>query len=67
MHLKYPRVSTVNCITTWTFRDKLKQQQQRPADSFFGLNFNVYIDVDNREIARTRFKTMETNFVGRIT
>ena len=40
-----------------TFRD---QNNNSKADSFFPLNinFNVYIDMDNRE-------TKETNFVGR--
>ena len=39
------------------------------AESFFGLNFNVYINVDNREKVRARNKTTatKTNLVGRKT
>ena len=48
--LKHPRVSTVNRTATQTFRDN------KQFDSFFRLNPNVYIDVDNRERARARNK-----------
>ena len=50
LHFNHPRILTVNRTATRTFRDK-KQQQSH---SFFRLNFNVYIDVDNRERARDR-------------
>ena len=58
LHFNHPRVSTVNRISTRTFRDK------KHFYSFFWLNSNVYIDVDNRERARTRDKTKDINFVG---
>ena len=32
------------------------QNTNNKADSFFRLNFNVYIDLDNRERARARGK-----------
>ena len=55
--------SVVNRIVSRTFRD---ENNNNKADSFFRLNFNVYIDVDNRERARARDKnTKETNFVGK--
>ena len=50
---KHPRVSAVNRIASRPFRDK---KTTTKADSFFRLNFNVYIDVDNRQRARTRDK-----------
>ena len=40
------RVSVVNRIASRAFRDK---NNNNKADSFFRLNFNVYIDVDNAE------------------
>ena len=49
-----PRVSALNRIATRTFRDKKNNNNE--ADSFFQLNFKVYIGVDNRERARTRDK-----------
>ena len=64
LHFKYLRVSAVNRIATRTFRDK----KNNKADSFFRLNFEVYIGVDNRERARARYKNAkETNFILRIT
>ena len=53
MHFKYPRVLAVNRIATRTFRDKKTTTTTKP-NSFFRLNFNVYIGVDNRERARAR-------------
>ena len=53
LHFKYLRVSAENRIATRTFTDK---KNNTKADSFFRLNFNVYIDVDNRERARARDK-----------
>ena len=58
--------------TRRTFREK--KYDNNKADSFFRLNFNVYIDVksDNtekeleREI-RKKTNTKETNFIGRKT
>ena len=52
LHFKYARVSAVNRIATRTFTDK--QQQQRRF--FLSLNFNVYLDVDNRERAKATNK-----------
>ena len=53
MHLKYPA----------RFGDKLhgrldfwKENKNINKESFFSLNFNVYINVDNRETARARNK-----------
>ena len=40
------RVSAVNRIASRAFRDK---NNNNKADSFFRLNFDVYIDVDNEE------------------
>ena len=54
LHFKHTRVSAVNRIATRTFRDK--KNNNNKADSFFGLNFKVYIGVDNRERARGRDK-----------
>ena len=73
MHFKHPRVLAVNRMATRrTFREK--KYDNNKADSFFRLNFNVYIDVksDNtekeleREI-RKKTNTKETNFIGRKT
>ena len=63
LHFKYTRISAVNrSIATRTFRDKNNNNNE--ADSFFLLNFKVYIGVDNRERARARDKkTKNTNFV----
>ena len=47
------RVSAVNRIASRAFRDK---NNNNKANSFFRLNFNVYIDVDNGERARARDK-----------
>ena len=47
------RVSAVNRKASRAFRDK---NNNNKADSFFRLNFNVYIDVDNGERARARDK-----------
>ena len=56
-------------MATLTFRKTKKQQRNRvPLESFFRLNFNVYLDVDNRARARARDKQInEANFVGRKT
>ena len=48
----HPRVSAVNRIASSTFRNK----NNNKAVCFFGLNFNVYIDVVSRERARGRDK-----------
>ena len=71
LHFKDPRVSAVNCMATRTFREK--KYNNNKADSFFRLNFNVYIDVKwitekelEREIKK-KTKTKETNFIGRKT
>ena len=52
MHFKPPRVSAVNrmrmAIRTFTE----KKYNNNKADSFLKINFNVYINVDNRERAR---------------
>ena len=38
----------------------------KKTESFFPLNFNVYINLDNRERAKAKKKiATETNFVGR--
>ena len=47
-----------------------KNNNNNKAESFFRLNFNAYINVDNREKARARNKTTtttKTNLVGRKT
>ena len=54
LHFKYARVSAVNRIATRTFTDKKQQQQQ--SRFCLSLNFNVYIDVDNRERAKATNK-----------
>ena len=56
LHFKYVRVSAVNRIATRTFTDKKQQQQQQQSRFFLSLNFNVYIDVDNRERAKATNK-----------
>ena len=45
-----PLVSAVNHMASRTFG--WKKQQQRKNESFFRLNFNVYINVENKERAR---------------
>ena len=42
-------VSAVNYTTARAFRGKKKQYE-----SFFPLNFNVYINLDNRERAKSK-------------
>ena len=54
LHFKHPRVSAVNRIASRPFSNKL-------ADSFFGLNFNVWIT--EKQLEREK-KPKETNFVG---
>ena len=44
-----PRVSAVNRKVIRTFREKKKNKNK--AESFFQLNFNVYINLGNRERA----------------
>ena len=46
----YSLVSAVNRMAARTLREKKKNE------SFFPLNFNVYIYLNNRERARTRNK-----------
>ena len=48
LHFKHTRVLALNRIASRTFRDKNNKSK---ADSFFPINFNVYIDIDNREKA----------------
>ena len=48
----YSLVSAVNRMAARTLREKKKKKNQ----SFFPLNFNVYIYLNNRERARTRNK-----------
>ena len=72
------RASTPSCKPGWkfasqapvrfgakshSFSDFRDTDNNNKADSLFRLIFNVYIDVDNRERARARQKTKETNFV----
>ena len=47
-----PARSAVHHIATRTFRKK--KNSKNKADSFFRLNFNVFIGVDNKERARAR-------------
>ena len=54
MLFKHPRVSAVNRLASRPFKDK--KAGTTNASSFFRLNFNVYIDVDNRERDRARDK-----------
>ena len=56
-------VSAVNRMAARMFRER---QRERKNVSFFRLNFNVHINMDNREKARARNIT-ETNLVGRKT
>ena len=56
LHFKYARVSAVNRIATRTFTDKQQQQQQQQRRFFLSLNFNVHLDVDNRERAKATNK-----------
>ena len=53
-------------MAAWTIRERKKQQQ---GQVFLILNFDVYINVDNRESANARMKKKKekrkTNFVGR--
>ena len=51
--LHYARFSAVNRIATRTLKDKSNNSK---VDSFFLLNFNVYLDLDNIERARARDK-----------
>ena len=50
-----------------TYREK--KNKNNKDESFFTLNYNVYINVDNREKVRARNKTTttKTNLVGRKT
>ena len=50
-----------------TYREK--NNNNNKAESFFSLDFNVYINVDNREKVRSRNKTIttKTNLIGRKT
>ena len=45
-HFKHLRVSVGNRTATWTIRKKKKHSNK--AESFFQLNFKVYIEVDKR-------------------
>ena len=45
-HFKHLRVSEGNCTATWTFRKKKRNSNK--AESFFRLNFKVYIEVHLR-------------------
>ena len=61
LQFKYARVSAVNRIATRTFTDEKQQQQQQRQQQqqsrfFLSLNFNVCIDVDNRERAKATNK-----------
>ena len=48
--------------------NRKREKNNNKAKSFFRLNFNVYINMKNREKARARNKkTTENNFVGRKT
>ena len=44
-------VSVVNHMVALTFRER-----ERKKESFFPLNFNIFINLDNREKARARNK-----------
>ena len=54
LRFKHPRVSGLNRMATRTFKEK--KYNNNKADSFFRLNFIVYINVDKRERARRRNK-----------
>ena len=59
LHFKHPRVSAVNHMATWTFRERKNNgnnNDNKKADSILRLNFNVFIDLDNCERARARDK-----------
>ena len=49
-----PLVSAVSRMAAQTFREEKTNNKKN--ESFFPLNFNVYINLDNRERARTRNK-----------
>ena len=71
LHFKHPHVSAVNRLATRAFRERKNNDDNNAnnkADSILRQNFNVFIDLDNWERARTRDKkTKETNYVGRKT
>ena len=50
LHFKQPRLFAVNRMATRTFREK----NNNKVESFFRRDFNVFIDVDNRERGRAR-------------
>ena len=59
-HFKHrPRVWTVSRMATGTFREKKKNNS---AESFFRLNLNVYVSVDNRERVKARDKQQRRPF-----
>ena len=71
LHFKDPRVALVNCMATQIFREK--KYNNNKADSFFRLNFNVYIDVKwrtekelERETKKKKKKKKETNFISAV-
>ena len=45
-------VSAVNHVAARAFRGK--QKTKKKTEPFFPLNFNVYINLDNRERARSK-------------
>ena len=52
-----PRVSVVNHMATGTLRERQIEKNNnnnKKAESFVRLNFNVYINVENRERAKAR-------------
>ena len=51
-----PRVSAVNCMATWAFREKNNNNNNNKAESFCRLKFNVHINVDNGKSASARMK-----------
>ena len=64
--IKFTCIYTKNYTTVQINRKREKNNNK--AKSFFRLNFNVYINMKNREKARARNKkTTENNFVGRKT
>ena len=62
LHFKHPRVLTVNRIPSRTFRDDNNNNNNNKADSLLRLNFNVYIDADDRERARAKGKKQGDQF-----
>ena len=50
LHFNQPRVFAANRMATRTFREK----NNNKVESFFRQDFNVFIDVDNRERGRAR-------------